>query len=743
MRKKIQKFWPIFFIFLIWFIFSAPYFLKNKVPYPSNYQVNFVPPWSYYDKFWGPVKNNAMPDIVGQIYPWRYFSINMWKSGEIAFWNPYSFSGSPHLANYQSAVFSPFNFLFFVFPFIDAWSILVLLQPFLAGFFMYLLMKEFKVSAVGSLISSISFMFCGFIVVWMAYGTLSMAIAFLPLSMLALEKSFKKINFLWPFVLSLSIPLSFFSGHFQTSLYFFIFIFLFFIFKIIQTKDIKKTIFAFLSITSGIAISLVQILPSIEFYLYSVRSEIFITKGNGIPFSYLVTIFAPDFFGNSVTRNDWFGFYAEWASFIGIIPLSLSFFAFMGKKKIEVLFFFIAGILFLLLAVESPVTALIGSLKIPVLSTSNPTRIIILFSFSFALLAGFGLDNLKSLIKERKVKKIIMPFLLIGILFLFIWILLLIVKVLPPDKLIIAKRNIVLPTLLFSGFLAITILSFINKKMILLFYFLLFTVSFDSLRFAQKWMPFDPKELVFKDIKIINMMKKNISYNRYFGNLGDQMNYYAFSSIEGYDPLYIGRYGEFMQSASNGKLQKPDRSVVRLDRNGKYTNRVLDLLGVNLIFHPRADTNQGWAYPVWKDKDRFSLFYKDDKFELYKNNFALGRATLFYDYEVIKNKRDIIERFYSDNFDFRKKVILEEEVNLEKAFGEGNIKIVEYSPNKIKIEVKTDRKAILFLSDNFYPGWKVKVRGKEERILRTNYSFRGVIVPKGFSNVEFFYGLFF
>ncbi|MEK7573051.1 MAG: hypothetical protein AAB531_01360, partial [Patescibacteria group bacterium] len=95
------KFWPIVFILAVWLIFSSPYFFKNLVPFPSEYLVNFFPPWASYQEFAGPVKNNAMPDIITQIYPWKNFTIETLKTGQIPLWNPYSFSGTPHLANYQ------------------------------------------------------------------------------------------------------------------------------------------------------------------------------------------------------------------------------------------------------------------------------------------------------------------------------------------------------------------------------------------------------------------------------------------------------------------------------------------------------------------------------------------------------------------------------------------------------------------------------------------------------------------
>lgn len=752
MKNKIIRifinYWPLFFIFLIWFIFGSPYFIKNKVPYPSTYQVNFFSPWSSDQTNWGPVKNNAMPDVIDQIYPWKYFTINTYKSGQIPFWNPNSFAGTPHLANYQSAVLSPFNILFFIFPFIDAWSILILLQPLLAGIFTYLFLRELRVSKEGSVISSIAFMFSGFMVVWMAYGTLSITMAFLPFALLLIERNFNKINKISLIALSFVIPVAFFSGHFQTAIYFFVFVIAFYIFKLIVSKKKKEGLFILFSIIVGLIISAFQIVPSIEFYLNSVRSNIFI-KGGGIPWFYLVNIFSPDFYGNPVTRNDWFGTYAEWASFIGIIPLTLALFGILRRKILPV-FFFLSGIIVLILAIDSPVQSFIGFLKIPVLSTSNPTRIIVLFSFSFAVLAGFGLDNLKEFIQKKRTKEIILPLVLIGFIFLIALCSLFIFKSLPADKLLIAKRNIIIPGILFFISCLFILVSSINKKIFLFaICFFLIASSFDSLRFAQKWMPFDPKSSVFPDVPILKEMKKDIGYGRVFGNLGGQIDsYYNLPSVEGYDPLYIQRFGEFTRGAIYGTYLDAERSVVRLDRRAKYADKVLDLLGVNLIFHPIGDTNTSWAYPVWEKNERYGLIYHDSTFQLFKNKKALPRAVLFNNFEIITKKEDIIKRFYSDSFDFRNKLILEEEPGdfvQTSQVRKGTAEIILYSPDKVQIQVKTQSPAILFLSDNFYPRWKAKIYSKdmkngiEAKIYRADYSFRAVIVPKGEHVVEFSY----
>lgn len=723
----------------LWMIVSEPILPKNVVPFPSSYQVNHFPPWRHYERYWGPVKNGAMPDIISQIYPWRYFAIKTIKEGQLPLWNPYNFSGNPHLANFQSAVLSPFNLLFFILPFVDAWSIIVFLQPLLGGIFLYLFMKELKVSNVGSLLSSITFMFCGFMVVWMAYATLSLAISFLPLSLFAIEKFINTKKIRWAILLSLSIPLSLFSGHFQTSLYFASFVLVYLIFRSFSKTNKGSLFLLLLYFISGILLTMPQVIPSIELYLNSVRSELFITEG-GIPLQYLVTIFSPDFFGNPVTRNDWVGNYAEWASFIGIIPLLLAIFATFKRQKIT-FFFLIAGVTTLIFAIESPIHNLLSYLKIPVLSTSNPSRIIVLSSFSLAVLAGIGLDNLKGQLAKNSFRKIIIILLLFTCFISIIWLLLLFMNILGDDKLLIAKRNMILPSILFMLSSIVIISSKIFKKLsVYAMFCLLLISSFDSLRFANKWVPYDPKDLVFQELPFISTLKKTVGNSRYFGNLGTEVStYYGIGSVEGYDPLYIATFGNIATSTFRGNYQSAQRSVAKLSRTGDHVDKILDLLGVSVIFHPIADTNQGWAYPVWKNISRHEEIYRNDRFQLFRNKEALPKAFFYYDYEVLNDKRKIINRIHDADFDIKKTLILEENIDLRKNNGKGNATILKYTPNIIDLEVETNTEGLMFLSDNYYPGWKALIDKNETEILRANYSFRAIVVPAGHHKVEFLY----
>ena len=745
--KLLNKCWPVILIFLIWLIFSSPYLIKHQVPFPSTYLVNFFSPWNAYPGFSSPVKNNAMPDVITQIVPWKNLVIDNFKHGQIPLWNPYSFSGMPFLANYQSAALSPFNLLFMLLPFIDAWSLLILLQPLLAGVFMLMFLKSLKITDKASVFGAVSFMFCGFITTWMAYGTLGYAILFLPLALFSIEKFYESNKNRYLILYSFVFPLSFFSGHFQISLYFFLFVLAYLIFKFYQTRNISNALHMVAYTAFGVFLSLPQILPSFELYSQSLRSGIF-QKTEVIPWGYVATFFAPDFFGNPVTRNDWFGHYAEWNAYIGLFPLILCLYVVFNKKNKYILFFMLSAVFAILLSFQTPLLDFLINTKIPVLSTSAASRIIVIFSFSASVLGAFGYDKLREDIEKNKTRKIF--YWLVGLLLIFLtlWLVVLSKNIIPVDKLIIAKQNLILPTILFilSGTLvAIALFVKRNVKSInfleIIFFILLLLTVFDLLRFANKWMPFDKGSLMYPSTKIEKELMKLSGFERIFGNFGGEATtFYKLSSIEGYDALYIKRYGEFIASLENGKLTQSARSVVLFPKHGLYSKQALDLLGTKYVIHKLADGRKSWVFPFWTARQgTYNLIYDDGVYQILKNDNAFPRAFMVGQYVVEKDPQKILDTMFNPDFDLRNKVVLEKDPKLSLNDVAGEAKIINYSSNKVVISTNSKGNALLFLSDTFYPGWEALVDGKNTTIYRADYTFRAVYVPKGEHKVEFIY----
>lgn len=713
---------PMLFIVFLWLAFAFPYFFKGLIPFPSDYLVSFFPPWNA--EYSMPVKNNAMPDVITQIFPWKNLTIDTWKSGSIPLWNPYSFAGTPHAANYQSAVFSPLNLLFFVLPFLDAWSLLVLLQPLVAGIGMYVFLRSCERSSSGSTTGAVGFMFCGFLTTWMAYGTLGWAVSFLPWAFWAVRRS--------PFLLAIAIALSFLSGHFQVSVY----VLAATVFYILYRRKFNLLWF----VLAGLLLAAPQLLLTFDAYLSSTRN-VAIGKIEVIPWQYLITAVIPDFFGNPVTRNDWFGHYAEWASYTGVVPLLLGLFAAVKRKKDGRLFFALLAIVTVLFAFPTPINDLLFRLNLPVFSTSASSRIIVLVSFSIAVLSAYGLDDILAYWKAREGKSLIW-FAVIGVLlFGLLWAVLLAGNPLPADKLIVAKRNSLLPTAIAAAACVLILLGMWRKKFMrtVVLVGLFAIIAFDAYRFATKWMPFEPRGYVYPDVSSLSFLKDTIGYDRVFGNIGNEASgMFHLPIIEGYDAMYQERFSEFINAASTGFPAPGSRSVVQFDKHGKFKAEVFKLLGVRYIYHRASDATNSWAFPYW-EYPTMKIIYNNEKYRVYEYEDSYPRAFLASSYKVTADKTDIIRTLFSPDFDSRNTLILEEKPDVEPLAGQGAAEIVSYNPTKVVIRTISETPKLLFLSDVFDPGWRAKIDGKKTKVYRADYDFRAVAVPAGNHDISFTY----
>ncbi len=68
---------------------------------------------------------------------------------------------------------------------------------------------------------------------------------------------------------------------------------------------------------------------------------------------------------------------------------------------------------------------------------------------------------------------------------------------------------------------------------------------------------------------------------------------------------------------------------------------------------------------------------------------------------------------------------------------QGNAQVTRHQPDRVTIQTTASRPALLVLADNWYKDWHATVDGRHAEILRTNHTFRGVVVPQGTHTVEF------
>lgn len=741
----IKKLFPIFCLILITGIFFWQFFLKGLLPIPSDTIVGLYHPYrDSYSKNYPrgiPFKNFLITDPVRQEYPWRLLSVENLKKGILPTWNPYSLAGTPNIANLQSAVFYPLNVLFGLLPFDYAWSLLILLEPLLAGIFLYFYLRNLKLDEYSSFLGAIVFAFSGFFVTWLEWGTILHVALWLPLSLLAIDKltdKKKSRNLIgWGTALIISISFAFFAGHLQTFFYSVVIIFVYFLFKLLKSENRKLfSLSALIAFIVALILMLPQLIPTLNFIAVSARGAdqlLWQKVGWFIPWQHLIQFISPDFFGNPTTLNYWGTWnYGELTGYVGITALILAIYALFFKRDRNVLFFGVVMFLSLIFSLPTIFAKLPYIFNLPFISTAQPTRLLFLVDFSLSILAAFGLNQL---VKTKKLKEILIPMIGISAIFasLFGFVYLGGNVGFDPINLIVAKRNLIFPLLIFIGSSVLLIgVAKSNKKTInyLLIALILLTVL-DLFRFSWKFNTFSKKEYLYPTTPTISFLQKNLGDYR-IATLDPRILAPNFSivhkiaSIEGYDPLFSERYAEFISVINRNQPDiDPPFGFNRIVRLEKINSNLVDLLGVKYVLS-LSDIKS----------PKFEKVFEEGETKVYQNKNVLPRAFFVGKIMLSYNKKEAINLMFNSNFDPKSTAILE--YGFEDYGSLGKAVITSYSDNEVVIKTDNQGDGFLILTDSYYPTWHAKIDGREAGIYRADYIFRGITVPKGKHEIKFY-----
>ncbi|MCL4382904.1 MAG: YfhO family protein [Patescibacteria group bacterium] len=760
MKLFLVKIFPIVFFLILSLFFFKPVIFENKLPLPADTIVGLYHPWrDYYLKDYPsgiPFKNFLVTDPVRQQYVWRSLSFDQLKNNHLPLWNPYNFSGMPLLANFQSAVFYPLNILFLIFPFNLGWAIMVMLQPFLAGLFLYQYLRNLKIDKWASFLGAIVFSFSGFSIAWLEWNTIIHTGLWLPLILLSIDKIFQSRNknlVIWSGLLFLSLISSFFAGHLQVFFYVIIFSLLYLIFRWWQNGRSKKMflLFSFCFLFFSL-ITVIQWFPTLQFISQSARNLDQIDwqqPGWFIPWQNLIQLLVPDFFGNPATLNYWGEWnYGEFVSYIGVVPLFFALLAILWRRDKKTLFF--GGITFLSLIFALPtfLAKLPYQWRLPLMSTSQPTRLLFMTDFSLSVLAGLGLDFLIKNLKHRKKAGAVLVFL--GLLLFSLWLFVLTgptwFKALSLENLLIAKRNLIFPSLTFLIFLCLVgvyhglkyRLEKLNNSFPVRNFFyggILILTILDLFRFGWKFTPFTDKEWLFPQTETIKFLKNQPKPFRFMTTdrrifPPNFATFYKLEDVAGYDPLYLRDYGEFTSAWYRGRADIKPLSFNRILTPQDYDSKLTDLLNVKYILSLKEEKSP-----------KLKLVFQEGQTRVYENADVLPRTFFADGIKVAGNKQEAIESIFTQDFNRKKIVSLERietnDSDLKSNCNNCQAEIKEYSENKIIIKTQNTEDGFLVLMDPYYPAWKATIDSLETKIYRTNYAFRGVFVPRGKHEIEF------
>lgn len=738
-----KKILPYLFIIFLTIVFFWHFFFRGLLPIPADTIVGLYHPFrDLYAKDYPngiPFKNFLITDPVRQQFPWRELVISIEKKLELPLWNSYNFSGTPLLANFQSGSFYFLNLLFFVMSFSSAWSFIIFMGPLMAGIFIYLYLINLKLSRWASVLGAVVFSFSGFFVAWMEWGTITHVGLWLPLILLSVDKIMLRSRIkTWSFIYLFSLVSSLFAGHLQVFFYLHVFSLIYLLARWFQYgRKMNILLLFFLLNLLFVTITSVQWLPTFQLISLSTREIDLLGLNNPgwfIPWQHLIQFIAPDYFGSPATLNYWGTWnYGELVGYVGMIPLVMATFGMFYRKDKKTFFYGLMFFIFLILSLPTYISKIPFLLHIPFIETSQPTRLIFLVDFSLAVLSALGFDYL---LKTKNRVSVIYPLIFFLIIFVGLWLLI------PNEHFLVVRNNLILPSLLFtfSLILFISLIVFQNNRkifMIACIFILLITV-FDLLRFGWKFNSFSRKEYFFPQTQTISFLQKQKGKFRIATTDSRILppNFsaiYKIESIDGYDPLYLRRYGELISAMErNNPDINPPFGFNRLISPHNYESKIMDLLGVKYILS-LSEINS----------PKLKKIFQEGQTIIYENESVMPRVFFVNNIVLSKNKNESIKILFNPSVDISRTGIVEngsEKLNTNWSIGLASV--VQYSDNKIVINTENEGAGFLVLTDSFYPTWRVTIDSKSAKIFVTDYNFRGIMVPAGKHKVRFYNSIF-
>ncbi|MFH1332870.1 MAG: YfhO family protein [archaeon] len=702
---------------------------------------------------------------------------NYQEFGERPLWNHQILAGKPQITDiehspyYITGLLAPYFFEYYFANFI------VIFHFFLAGLFMYLLLRVLKLKRSSATIGAIAYML-GRNLLNLVYGGDFLPVisyAFTPLVFLSFEKLLQKRNLKWTLIFSAIVSVKFFIGRVQFFYYTILALAIYAIVRLYQlrkenpqviTSTIKYIALAsiiFLGVTAIQLLPLIEVMPhTLQTQDAEVASYEFSAK-ESVPFKHFATLFVPTLFGKRADNSYWGAPSRLIDMYLGILPLLLALIAIVFvKNKYKTPLVILAGFSTLFaLGQYTPFFRIMYELIPGVSLFKVPGRMLTIFTFAMATLAAFGAEHF--LTKKMPLEKLKKP--AIAILTLSIagsigsYILKPAIlnygeKLLNQyyyvkyagtnlvanysfeylsTKLIVAFNHIaigfvILTTLLILSYIAIFKTTKLRKKTtagiiigIILLDLLLLTNVYDWNQIKELSYPGTLKssttleewDALAREIKTMD----NSTY-RVMGFPIETLMRNNLQSVEGVDSMAIAYLSEYFES-------KYQSNMIGLT-NVKYllTQNELPLENFKLI-----DENLIHSHYI---------FGANKSFNLYENKNWMPRAF------VVPNARTVeleqqLEIIKNWEFDPKKEVLTIEEISLEggQEFKEVNIDF--YSPNKVKLSVSTEKPGFLVISDTYYPGWKAYVNRDETKIYRANYIMRSVYLPAGENQIEFVY----
>lgn len=776
-------------------IFFWPAVLGGRVLLPADVIFDLDPLWQPLapDGYTQP-SNHILSDQVYQFHPWRIYTLRSLAQGRLPLWNPYAYSGQPFVGNAQSAILDPFNLLSYLFPRDASYAVTVIARLFTAGIFAFLFAREVGLSKPGALLAMMAFTFSGSMIGWVGYP-LASVIAWFPAMLFTIERALARASSRYVIASGLAIGAQFLGGHPETS---WLVVLVWIACALCRAVALEGRHLSTLlpqlvriaaAVALGCALGAVQLLPFVESLLQSAvlasRQSRAVSSAPALLRQLLfdwhnwptaITTLLPLYFGTPLHENYLYPFsnYVDQNTYAGVLPLALAlsvtWHALRNRSWVHrgtVLWSASLALIALGIALHLPLLNLVN--RLPLFRISANERLRLVYVFALSILAGMGLDQLIDG-QRRDRLRLLRVLILLALISLLTIALTYAGLALFRDRIIAYGRAFVasrwgtphFPRPLEHYYALVeerydrTLAQFLPTHVVMYLPVLVPCAWLIAYRLRQQrdapqvWtlvalgltaldlfitgMPFNPTtapEELFPVPGAIRFLQQDPDLYRVCGT-GTILNpnsstIFGISDIRGYDAIAPRRYADLV-ARMEGHF-----GISHYTLFSKANAPLLGLLNVKYVL-TEQDPGAGWA-----------LAYQDaGPVRVYQNLNVLPRAFVVYQADIVGSAQASLARVTDSGFDFRRRVVLEQDppgwsAPIELPTAGAEVTIAAYEAGRVRLTVDTRVKGLLVLTDTYMPGWRATIDGQATGIYVANHAFRAIVIPAGSHQVEFVY----
>ena len=718
-KPAVPNIFALVFIFLLTLFVFGDIIFGDKAPFAISYKNDH--PWvNVISNREASLPESFIKDPILESWPWIHYAHEQLHMGDFPLWNTDQLSGMPYLASRLTGLLNPLILIpVYFFEPVDAQVVIYFVHFLLAGFFIFLFLRELKVDSPVAILGSIAYLLQGAYIPW--GGITSTDRAYFPMCMYFLERALNRRDKTGIIGFIISFWLLTITGYPQFVVYSIYVLIIWAIFsRSMKLKALGKRLIAVgIILTIAVLMGAMQHIPGIELYEHSSRSgteySSNIASINELekldsPVT-LLRLFFPKFWGDYLTDEE--SLYEEpvLKTYIhGYAGILIAFGAFFlplvwrnRHARIWALFFIIGCLFIVWNKIFLIFVSVLPGFRISSVKPHFMTNVAMIITACYVL--NHLIANLKE--NEKLYKKLarVNFWMLAAIVGLVVLIAVLFFQ---PSLLTAQDQNRNLQMLKGAIFLWIASFSLmqfktgrLSKK--LTYALLILLTLIDLIPYHSHIMVKVPRDRAIFTTPGIEFMQERMNRENPFRIFRDRKlrmlppncpTLLGLQEIGGSNSMVVGDYMNFFRE---------------IDANMTVSPRVLDV----------PSNPEVYDDPFW-DFLGVRYFASPERIEYLPSDWEV----VYEDEMVIYENPDWMPRWYVTDGEN----IIDAEITVQR-----------YTADQIVLEVTSEERGLLVYSDNNYPGWRLWVDGYEQGIITANEIVKGADIPAGTHTVRFLY----